>query len=207
MDTKDFEEYLAKRYYDQLYYYERVSGTNKKKYQNFQWFLIILSTLTTVLAALPPINNFDLKYVVVAVAGLVAILTTALKTFQYGEIWVNYRSTIEQLKPEIYYYKFNVGDYGKEGVNKESLFVTRVEKVLNKERDHWSGSKKLQEQNIQQIIEELQNKLDQLLKTNIKTPVLNQPATTVIEQQDELVEKPDEEPGKDTNDKTPGPEK
>lgn len=145
MDITAFNDYLEKRYFDQINYYEKASGKNKKQYKNFQWILIILSTLTTILAALPQ-NQFKIQYVVVATAAIVTILTAGLKTFQYQELWVNYRSTIEQLKPEIYYYKFNVGEYGQEGVDKESLFVSRVEQILNKEHDVWPVAKKVKDQ-------------------------------------------------------------
>lgn len=156
MDKKDFEDYLKNRYNDQLNYYEKASAKNKKKYKNFQWILIILSTLTTILAALPRSDKFDMQYLVVATSGLVAILTSGLKTFQYQELWVNYRSTIEQLKPEIYYYNFNVGDYAQEGIDKESIFVSRVEQILNKEHDVWPVAKKLKDQG-QEKKEEDQN--------------------------------------------------
>jgi hypothetical protein len=184
MDTKDFEEYLSKRYFDQLSYYESASGKNKKKYKNFQWILIIFSTLTTILAALPSnIGNFPLKYVVVATAAIVAILTAGLKTFQYQELWVNYRSTIEQLKPEIYYYKFNVGEYSQDGVDKETLFVSRVEQILNKEHDVWPVAKKIKDQpgQSQQENDEIQEKLSQLLKEKLntqKTVTAEETATT-----------------------------
>ncbi len=146
MGTIAFNEYLEKRYYDQLKFYHDASGKNQKRYKTFQWVLIILSTLTTILAALPKNENFDIQFVVVLSAASVAISTAGLKTFQYQELWVNYRSTIEQLKPEIYYNNFNVGDYGLPGIDKESTFVFRVEQILNKEHDGSPAAKKLQEQ-------------------------------------------------------------
>ena len=190
MDKAAFNEYLEKRYSDQLSYYSSASGKNKKKYKNFQWILIIFSTLTTILAALPSsIGNFDLKYVVVATAALVTILTAALKTFQYQELWVNYRSTIEQLKPEIHYYNFNVGEYGQSGVDKESLFVTRVEQILNKEHDVWPVAKKLKDQPGlgQQEITELQDKLAQLLKEKLNPSITVQPEKTTDTEEPEEV--------------------
>lgn len=90
MDAAIFAEYPEKRYQHQVNYYEKVSGKNQKKYKNFQWLLIILSTLTTIFATMP-LDKFDLKYVIVASADLVTILSAALKTFLYRELWVSYR--------------------------------------------------------------------------------------------------------------------
>jgi hypothetical protein len=141
MDSETFKEYLDKRYYDQLNYYEKSSGKNQKMYKNFQWILIILSALTPVLAAME-LANFPLNFLVIIISALVAILTTGLKTFQYQELWVNYRATCEQLKPEIHYYNFNVGPYGAVGVDKEALFISRVETILDKEQQGWPPAKK-----------------------------------------------------------------
>ena len=141
MDSKTFQEYLDKRYYDQLNYYEKSSGRNQKRYKNFQWILIILSALTPVLAAMD-LNSFPFNYLVIIISALVAILTTGLKTFQYQELWANYRTTCEQLKPEIHYYNFNVGPYGASGVDKEALFISRVETILDKEHQSWPPAKK-----------------------------------------------------------------
>jgi hypothetical protein len=111
--------------------------------------LIILSAITPVLAALDGkelfeyhklIYKFDLNIVVVMTSAVVAILTSGLKTFQYQELWVSYRVTQELLKPEIYYYQFNVNGY--ESVdNKEALFVQRIETILDTEHKSWPASK------------------------------------------------------------------
>lgn len=143
MDSETFKDYLENRYYDQLKYYSKSAGKNQKKYKNFQWILIILSALTPVLAALD--NNLQLQFLVVIVSAIVAILTTGLKTFQYQELWANYRATSEQLKPEIHYYNFNVGPYGASGTDKESLFISRVEAILDKEHQGWPPGKKIRE--------------------------------------------------------------
>ena len=150
MDKATFNEYLEKRYYEQLSYYDSSSKKNQKRYKNIQWILIILSTVTTILAALPKTELFDFKYLIVISAALVTILTSGLKTFQYQELWITYRSTMEQLKPEIYYYNFGVGDYGKPGADKECLFVTRVEQILSKEHTEWPAVKNLKDQHNQE---------------------------------------------------------
>jgi len=144
MDKEAFNEYLEKRYYDQLNYYDRASIKNQKRYKRFQWILIVLSALTPVLAALDG-KWFSLQIAVIAVSAIVAILTTGLKTFQYQELWVNYRATHEQLKPEIHYYDFNVGPYGAKDVDKETVFISRVEAILDKEHHGWPPAKKTRE--------------------------------------------------------------
>jgi hypothetical protein len=171
MDAATFNDYLENRYYNQLKYYSDAAKKNQQRYKYFQWLLIVLSTATTILAALPKSDKFDIQYIIVATAAAVTILTSGLKTFQYQELWANYRSTIEQLKPEIYYYKFGVGDYGADGVDKESTFVNRVEQILNKEHDVWPVAKKLKDQanQGQQLNEEEQNKLDQQLRERFNT--------------------------------------
>lgn len=222
MDPKIFATYLEKRYQDQLNYYENASGKNQKKYKFFQWSLIILSTLTTILAALPKQEKFDLGYVIVFTSALVTILTSALKTFQYQELWVTYRSTIERLKPEIYYYTFNVGDYGQTGVDKETLFVTRVEGILGKEHEAWPIYKQLMNAAGKQgqANDDLQKKLDELIRQRFNTvtgkpedvktpgddkvddPNENKPAGEVIEPPtDEPTEPPTGEP-KDPKEET-----
>ena len=142
MENVAFDQYVKDRYQGQMAYYSRSSGKNQKKYKRFQWILIILSAITPILAAL--ISMWPgLQISVVVISALVAILTTGLKTFQYQELWVNYRATYEQLKPEIHYYNFGVGPYGEEGIDKETLFITRVESILDKEHQAWPPAKKL----------------------------------------------------------------
>lgn len=144
MESESFNNYLETRYYNQLKYYSGASRKNQKKYKNFQWILIILSATTPIVAALNSCE-LDLQIPLIVISALVAIFTTGLKTFQYQELWVNYRATNEQLKPEIHYYNFDVGPYGEKGVDKESLFISRVESILDKEHQGWPPAKKMQE--------------------------------------------------------------
>lgn len=176
MENTQFNEYLEKRYFNQLDYFKKASGENQKQYKNFQWILIILSTATTILASLP--TDFGLQYYVVATAGIVTILTAGLKTFQYQELWINYRSTAEELKPQIYYYKLNIGKYGKPGTNKEALFVETIENILNKERSSWQSIKNPAEQPAKDTLDELQKKLDDLIKAQLNP---KKPAEETVE--------------------------
>jgi len=153
MDKAAFDDYVENRYQKQMEYYSKSSSKNQKKYKQFQWILIVLSAATPVLAALSGksikfngvLYSLDLQILVIVVSAIVAILTTGLKTFGYQELWANYRSTYEKLKHEIYYYNFSVGPYSEKGINRESLFVTRVETILDAEHNQWPPAKKLQE--------------------------------------------------------------
>ena len=152
MDKVSFDDYLENRYKKQMEYYSKNSAKYQKRYKKFQWTLIILSALTPVLAALngttiitngqdTAIHSQVIQVSLLIVSSIVAILTTGLKTFQYQELWVKYRTAYEQLKPEIYYYEFNVPPYNASGVDKELLFVSRVESILNKEHIQWPPAK------------------------------------------------------------------
>ncbi|MBS1744707.1 MAG: DUF4231 domain-containing protein [Bacteroidetes bacterium] len=176
MDQHAFEEYVETRYKKQMEYYAKASGENHKKYKLFQWILIVLSALTPVLAAMNGKKIGDdktihLDLVVIIVSAIVAILTTALKTFNYQEQWVSYRSTYEKLKPEIYYYDFNAGPYTVENIDKESLFVTRVETMLDKEHTQWTAAKNssLRQQESNKDADNTQNTDNKKTEDKIKT--------------------------------------
>lgn len=154
MDQQNFDEYLENRYKKQMEYYSKASAKNQQKYKRFQWILIVLSATTPVLAALTgrsfKINDsftlhLDLQMFVIIISAIVAILTTGLKTFNYQELWVSYRSTYEMLKPEIYYYNFKVGPYSPSGIDRESMFVSRVEGILDSEHKSWPPARQFQE--------------------------------------------------------------
>lgn len=146
MDKETFSEYVENRYKGQLGYYDKAAGKNQKKYRTCQWALIILSALTPILVALDTTWMYQ-KITVVIVSATVAILTTGLKTFQYQELWVSYRSTYEQLEPELHYYSFGVGPYSSADTDKEALFVNRVEAILDKEHASWPAKKMNEEKN------------------------------------------------------------
>ena len=181
MDKAVFDEYVENRYKKQMEYYSNASAKNQKKYKLFQWILIILSAVTPVLAAMngvtwlheEKIYNIGtqlIQILLVVVSSIVAILTTGLKTFQYQDLWVNYRATYEQLKPEIYYYEFNLGPYAAAGVDKESLFVSRVEAILNAEHMQWPPAKKLQE-NQNKLTEESSESGNEKSENKDETPI------------------------------------
>ena len=115
------------------------SGEYKKKYQALQWGLIILAALTPVFVAID-LTKYAAgwpEFVPIVTSVLVAIFASALKTFRYQEIWLEYRTTAETLKKEKNLYMAEADDYGK-SKNKERLFVLRVENLISRENTAWA---------------------------------------------------------------------
>ena len=133
MNTEDFKKYLKERYENQINWYDKKSIWNQKKYLRFQWTVIVLSVITPVLVAIVPEAT---RWPAVVISALVAIGTTSLKTFKYQENWINYRTTCETLRKEIYFYTAGVGEY-RDIDERESLFVERVESLTSRENTMW----------------------------------------------------------------------
>jgi hypothetical protein len=101
MDCELFKRYLSDRYEKQIAWYDRKARHNGRLYHGFQWALIVLSAVTPILVA---VAGEWQRWAAVFVSAMVAIGTSALKTFQYHELWMNYRTTCETLRKEIHYY-------------------------------------------------------------------------------------------------------
>ena len=132
MDDK-FEEYLKERYADQVEWYSNKSSKNKRYYQWFQWIAIIISASLPVLVLVMPTR---LKLITVSLSVILAVTTTALKTFKFQEIWLNYRTTAETLKKEKFYYDARAIEYAT-AENAEQLFVEKVEALISRENTLW----------------------------------------------------------------------
>ena len=148
MEQEKFEEYLSDRYYDQINWYQAKASLNKRRYQTFQWAVIILAAIVPVLvAASTQINDpHDKMYVNLATiicSVLLGIGTAGIKAFKFQENWINYRSTSERLIQEKYYYDGIIGEYG-DTDNKEQLFVKRVEAIFSGEGSQWVTTQKTQ---------------------------------------------------------------
>lgn len=133
MEKDKFESFLDGRYKEQLSWYDTKSQKNKQAYQAFQWGVVIASaTLPALIVALPE----SLKWISVVLSIVLAIGTTALKTFKFQEIWINYRTIAETLKKEKVFFDAEIGDYA-DSENPELLFVERVENLISRENSLW----------------------------------------------------------------------
>ena len=78
--------------------------------------------------------EFTLITVILSI--ILAIITAALKTFKFQEIWINYRTTAETLKKEKFHYDAGAIEYA-DAENKEQLFIERVEALISRENTLW----------------------------------------------------------------------
>ena len=136
MEEKDFKKYLDNRYVTQIDWYDSNATWNQRVYKAIQWSVIVLSAVVPVLIA---IGIGWQRWLAVVIAALVSIGTSGLKAFKYQENWINYRTTCETLRKEIYYYKARANNY-RNSDDPEALFVERVEALISRENTFWLRS-------------------------------------------------------------------
>ena len=148
MDKDSFEKYLKDRYFPEVDWYDQKSMINQKKYKILQFGLIILSSLTPVLIFIEKLEMTKeitwLFWLPAITAVLVAIFAALIKTFNYQENWLDYRTTCETLRKEKYLYDAKVGEY-KGSIEPEALFVERVESLISRENTLWLATQKTDE--------------------------------------------------------------
>ena len=99
MNEKEFEDYLAGRYQDQINWHCKKAMRNKNYYYFFQWLVLILSVVLPVLTTILVNQEMALlKWSTVFISILLAIGTGAMKTFKFQENWINYRNVSEEFK-------------------------------------------------------------------------------------------------------------
>jgi len=145
MDKNTFQKYLKDRYYAQIDWYDRKSTANQSAYKKLQFSLIALSSLTPVFILIDKLEITKgmpwLFWLPATTSILVAILASTIKAFRFQENWINYRTTCETLRKEIYLYQAKVGEY-KSISARDELFVERSESLISRENTLWLAAQK-----------------------------------------------------------------
>ncbi len=127
------EQYIKERVDDQLAWYCKKSTSNKNWH-----FRLQLATLISA-ASVPVISLSSSELIVrmlVAIVGSIAAITAGMVSlYQFRDLWVDYRSTAEQLKFEKYL--FLTGSEPYSSSDSFSLFVIRVENTISQENRGW----------------------------------------------------------------------
>lgn len=135
----DSDQYLEQRIDDQISWYETKSTWSQKTFRRLRVAEIVIA------ATIPLIMGFaglPLKLAVLAgVLGVaVAVIAGILGLYQFEQRWVEYRNTSEALKQERLFYLTATPPY--DGKDPFTLFVTRAEKIMSRERGNWVRSQK-----------------------------------------------------------------
>ncbi len=127
------EEYLKDRVENQIEWYGRMSGWNKKWFIIFQIATLIASGSVPVFAIFS--NSMWARITVAILGSATAITTGIVSLYQFREHWIDYRTTAESLKHEKYMYQTGTGPYA--GDDTFSTLVERVEALLSQENMAW----------------------------------------------------------------------
>lgn len=130
MDKEHFNKYLKERYDDQVNWYRKKSAHNQDWAKRVQIVILICSLATPVSAFLGQ------TVLTIFFSSLVSVLLAGSRYYKFDELWERYRTTRETLKKEKYMYEYSVGPY-ENAIDKEKLFVERVEHEISKENTEW----------------------------------------------------------------------
>ena len=131
------DEYLNNRLEEQLKWYSNKSQTNQKWYKRLRLTEIISASLIPFLAAMKDTIPYS-AWVIGSLGVVIAVSAAAGSLYKFQENWIQYRTTVEQLKHEKFLYLANVKPYDSE--NKFPLLVERVEGLISKENSYWAQS-------------------------------------------------------------------
>ena len=155
-------EFMRDRLEDQINYYSKQSGKNKKKYFTSQTIIIVLGIIIPVVNFIAISGNGTTLFLLIStiLASIIAFTAALSQLNKHYEIWLNYRSTLELLKREKSLYQNNAGGYANlNEVDKKRVFVERVEELLSSEHTKFFSS-------FQQQMDSLQYVKDILTKVN-----------------------------------------
>ncbi len=129
-------EYLEERVEDQINWFDRKSGINKKWYRRCQLVQLLAASLITLSGIFIGDNIFYLQYLIPFLGAIIAIISGILSLYKFQENWLQYRTTAENLQQEKYLFLGRSTPY--DGDEPLKLFVERVESMISHENSNWS---------------------------------------------------------------------
>jgi hypothetical protein len=120
---------------DQLNWYDRKSGSNQKRYKSIKAVQLVLA------GSIPVVSLVGASWSlwITAILGAsVALLEGLQQLGKYDQLWIDYRSTAEQLKHEKYLFLAGSGPYRDlETKDALRLLAERVEERVSTEHAKW----------------------------------------------------------------------
>lgn len=131
------EEYIQLRVDDQINWYSKKSGINKKYHYLTNVWVIIFSAIIPFATGINDQTDNLMSYFIGLLGILIVILTGFSTLYKFQDKWSNYRKTAELLTHEKFLFQTNSGAYASHK-NPFKLFVYRVENIINEEVSNWN---------------------------------------------------------------------
>ena len=138
------EAYFEQRLNDQIAWFERKSGKNKRRYTTLKVLEIAMAVSIPFLSGLTgeceenPLRAEIIIMTLGAMGVMIALMEGIQTLYKYQDNWIKYRSAAEALNKEKYLFLTKSGTYRPEGeVSTVNMLVERVEGILAEENTNW----------------------------------------------------------------------
>lgn len=133
------DQYLEERVDSKITYYTKASKNSKKKHSSAQVTIIALGLIVPVAVNLEhewfsSITEEFLRIMVTLLSLATAVVSGIANFKKYGELWIIYQMTLEQLSREKNFFLTHSEKY-REEKGRFNLFVESIEKILAVEND------------------------------------------------------------------------
>ena len=143
----DLYSYIMDTVADQMEFYGTASRKNKTLYERWTIASIVVGALIPVVAIFSNAPT-PAKILIAALGTGSTAISTVLATFQYKELWLNYRKTREDLLRILRCYFTDVEPFVQmdNRGEKRALLIRRCEDIMGKENNAWvSAMRKTQD--------------------------------------------------------------
>ncbi len=131
------QEYLSERLENQIEWYGNKSKHNQIWFKRLRFSEIISAALIPFLSGMGDKIPYG-TWIVGGLGVLIAVSAATSSLFKFHENWIQYRTTVEHLKHEKFYYLTGIKPYDTE--DKFSVLVERIEGLISKENSLWTQS-------------------------------------------------------------------
>lgn len=129
------KEYIEQRLKDQIQWYSAKSQFNQRWFKRLKILEITSAALIPFLAGFGP--KIPYYQLIIGFLGVVIAVSSGISSiYKFHENWIEYRTTAETLKHELYLFETKSAPYDKENSFQE--LVQRVESLISKEHTQWS---------------------------------------------------------------------
>ena len=129
------KEYIEQRLKDQINWYDNKSQFNQKWFKRLRILEIVSAALIPFLAGIGATTPY--YQLIIGILGVViAVSAGASSIYKFHENWIEYRTTAETLKHELYLFDTKCPPY--DGDDAFCKLTQRIESLISKENTRWS---------------------------------------------------------------------